>query len=127
METFLIFFAILTAILFFFWIVPIGLYYQCKVYQVNLSLLNMVLMRFRNVPPGLIVRSLIKAKTEGITINPDYLEAHYLAGGNVYNLTEALIYAKQKNADIELKQLMNADLLQKDLRATIDGYLEGIK
>ena len=127
METILIFFAILAAILVFLWVVPIGLSYQCKVYQIDLSLLNLVLMRWRKVPPGLIVSSLIKAKKEGITIDPAYLEAHYHAGGNVYNLSEALIYAKQKNTDIELKQLMSANLAQEDLKGYIDRYLENKK
>ncbi len=127
METILIFFAILAAILVFLWVVPIGLSYQCKVYQIDLSLLNLVLMRWRKVPPGLIVSSLIKAKKEGITIDPAYFEAHYLAGGNVYNLSEALIYARQKNTDIELKQLMSANLAQEDLKGYIDRYLENKK
>lgn len=124
METILLFFAILAAVLIFLWVVPVGLYYQCKICQVNLSLLTLVLMRWRKVPPGLIAQSLIKAKMEGIVIDPVYLEAHYLAGGNVYELTEALIYAKQKNADIELKQLISANLAQKDLKAYIDSFLE---
>jgi uncharacterized protein YqfA (UPF0365 family) len=124
METILIFLAILAAILIFLWVVPLGFYYQCKVYQVNLSLLSLVLMRWRKVPPGLIVNSLIKAKREGIVLDPGHLEAYYFVGGNVYDLTEAVIYANQKGADIELKHLMNVNLITKDLKALIDSYLE---
>jgi uncharacterized protein YqfA (UPF0365 family) len=124
METILILFAILVAVLIFLWLVPIGLYYQCIICQVNLSLLTLVLMRWRGVPTGLIAHSLIKAKREAIYVDPVYLEAHYFAGGDVYKLTEALIYAKQKNADIEFKLLMNANLVQEDLKSYIDSYLE---
>lgn len=68
----------------FFHFVPFFLWLSAKVSGVQISLLQLFLMRIRNVPPGVIVPSLIEAHKAGLgTITRDNLEAHYMTGGHV--------------------------------------------
>jgi uncharacterized protein YqfA (UPF0365 family) len=54
-------------------------------------------MRLRRIPPGLIVNCKIKSAKAGIEISTNQLEAHYLAGGNVDRVVNALIAAERAN------------------------------
>jgi uncharacterized protein YqfA (UPF0365 family) len=64
------------------------------------SIVNLVAMRLRQVPYGLVVDARITAKKAGIDISIDDIEAHYLAGGNVIQTVQAIIAAQK--AGIEL-------------------------
>ena len=61
------------------------------------SLIQIIFMRFRKVNPGTIVTARITARKAGIEITGDELEAHYLAGGNVVRVVQALISASKAN------------------------------
>ena len=68
----------------FFYYVPFLLWISAKVSGVNISLIQLFLMRIRKVPPYIITRAMIEAHKAGIkTLTRDELEAHYLAGGHV--------------------------------------------
>ena len=68
----------------FFHYVPFFLWLSAKVSGVNISLIQLFLMRIRNVPPYIIVPGIIEAHKAGLkNITRDELEAHYLAGGHV--------------------------------------------
>ena len=74
--------------------VPFVLWLSAKVSGVKISLLQLFLMRIRNVPPSVIVRAMIEAHKAGLeSITRDSLEAHYLAGGNVEKVVHALVSA----------------------------------
>src|SRR5690606_26912298 len=60
---------------------------------VKVSLTSLVAMRLRSVPPHKIILPLIKADKPGIEVNQNQLEAHYLAGGNVERVVDALMAA----------------------------------
>ena len=62
---------------------------------VNVGIFNLVGMRFRRVPASQIVLPLIKANKAGLDVNVNQLEAHYLAGGNVDRVIDALIAATE--------------------------------
>ncbi len=63
----------------FFYFVPFFLWLSAKVSGVHISLMQLFLMRIRNVPPGIIVPSLIEAHKAGLrNITRDNLEAHYM-------------------------------------------------
>ena len=51
-------------------------------------------MRFRGTPVDLVITELIKSNKSGILLVRDELEACHLAGGNVSNVINGLIYAK---------------------------------
>ncbi|MPN53178.1 hypothetical protein SDC9_200842 [bioreactor metagenome] len=68
-------------ILLFFYYVPFLLWVSAKVSGVNISLIQLFLMRIRKVPPHIIVACMIEAhKADLHEVTRDGLEAHYLAG-----------------------------------------------
>lgn len=80
-------------LLFFFWIVPVGLWISAIAAGVRVNITSLVGMRLRRVPPQKIILPLIKADKAGIDVNQNMLEAHYLAGGDVNRVVDALIAA----------------------------------
>ena len=54
-------------------------------------------MRLRKVPPSTIVNAMITATKAGVAVERDLLEAHFLAGGNVSKVINALISADKAN------------------------------
>ena len=73
--------------------IPIGLWFSALVSGVRISLLQLFLMRFRKVPPGVIVRAMIEGAKADVDLSRDALEAHYLAGGHVARVVHALVSA----------------------------------
>ena len=71
----------------------VKLWIQALVSGAHVGLLQIVFMRFRKVPPKLIVESKIMAVKAGLDISTNDLESHYLAGGNVARVVQALIAA----------------------------------
>lgn len=76
-------FVALILLWFVFYFIPIGLWFSALVSGVRISLLQLVLMRFRKVPPSVIVNQLIAGTKAGLHLQANDLEAHFLAGGNV--------------------------------------------
>ncbi|HON10066.1 MAG TPA: flotillin-like protein FloA [Chitinispirillaceae bacterium] len=97
-------------VLFFFVGSAISLYMQALISGARVGLLNIVFMRFRKVPPKLIVESKIMAVKAGIEITTDALESHYLAGGNVLRVVQALIAADKANIPLVFKRAAAIDL-----------------
>lgn len=76
--------AVVLLLIIFFYYVPFLLWISAKVSGVNISLLQLFLMRIRKVPPYVITQAMIEAHKAGLkTLTRDELEAHYLAGGHV--------------------------------------------
>ncbi len=98
-----------------FYFIPVGLWFTAQLSGVRISLLQLVLMRWRKVPPQIIVRSMISAIKAGLQVNRDELEAHYLAGGNVVPVVNALISADKANMDLEFKVATAIDLAGRDV------------
>src|SRR5699024_369255 len=76
---------------------------------------NLIGMRLRRVVPSRIVNPMIKATKAGLSIGVDELEAHYLAGGNVNTLVDALIAAQRANIPLELERAAAIDLAGRDV------------
>lgn len=88
------------ALLIFLWFFPITLWFQALISGVRISLLQLILMRWRKVPPGTIVMAMITGTKAGLKLDANELEAHYLAKGNVPNVVNALISADKANIDL---------------------------
>ena len=100
----------------FLYYVPIILWFSALVTGVRTSLLQLVLMRVRKVPPTVIVRALIAARKAGLdSIKLDLLEAHYLAGGHVERVVHALISASKANIDLSFQMATAIDLAGRDV------------
>jgi len=95
--------------------VPIGLWFSALVSGVRVSLLQLVLMRWRKVPPGVIVQALIEGTKADITLYRDALEAHYLAGGRVSKVVHALVSAQKANIPLDFKMATAIDLAGRDV------------
>ena len=65
------------------WFFPVALWFQAVLSGVYVSLIQLVLMRWRGVNPRTIVMALITGTKAGLTLKANELEAHYLARGNV--------------------------------------------
>ena len=102
--------AVAALILFFFVFSALSLWIQALISGAHVGLLNIVFMRFRKVPPKLIVEAKIMAVKAGLTISTDSLESHYLARGNVQRVVQALIAADKANIALDFKRAAAIDL-----------------
>lgn len=98
-----------------FYFIPVGLWFSALVSGVRISLLQLVLMRWRKIPPAVIVNNLISATKAGLRLNRDDLEAHYLAGGRVKAVVNALISADKANINLDFKTATAIDLAGRDV------------
>ena len=105
----------LLAIWVIFYFVPVGLWFTALISGAHISLLQMVLMRWRKVPPSTIVSAMIEGTKAGLKINANELEAHYLAGGNVTNVVHALVSAQKANINLDFQMATAIDLAGRDV------------
>lgn len=103
------------AIILFFSFVPVGLWISSLAANVKVSIFNLVGMRLRRVVPSKIVMPLIKAIKAGLSINVNQLEAHYLAGGNVDGVVNALIAAERADMELPFEKAAAIDLAGRDV------------
>ncbi len=99
----------------FFYFVPVGLWFSALVSNVRISLLQLILMRWRKVPPATIVSAMIEGTKAGLTLNSNELEAHYLAGGHVANVVHALVSAQKASINLDFKMATAIDLAGRDV------------
>ncbi len=95
--------------------VPLGLWFQALVSGVRISLVQLIFMRWRKVPPSIIVRALIEGTKAGLILNRNDLEAHYLAGGHVEKVVHALVSAEKANIDLQFNMATAIDLAGRDV------------
>jgi len=100
-------------LLFFF--IPVGLWVNAFVSGVKVPLLQLILMRWRKVPPEIIVRNLIAARKAGLDLNRNEMEAHYLAGGRLNSVVNSLISADKANLGLDFKIATAIDLAGRDV------------
>jgi uncharacterized protein YqfA (UPF0365 family) len=103
------------ALLILLWFFPITLWFQALISGVKISLLQLVLMRWRKVPPGTIVMAMITGTKAGLHLDANQLEAHYLAKGNVPNVVNALISADKANISLDFNMAAAIDLAGRDV------------
>ena len=77
------------------------------------GMLNLVAMRLRGVPYGLIVEARIRAMKAGIDIDVNDIESQYLAGGNVIACVQALIAAQKARIELDWQRACAIDLATK--------------
>jgi uncharacterized protein YqfA (UPF0365 family) len=111
-----LFFLVVAAIVLIYFIgSAISLWIQALVSGAHVGLLNIVFMRFRKVPPKLVVESKIMAAKAGLDITTDELESHYLAGGNVSRVIQALIAADKAKIELSFNRSAAIDLAGRDV------------
>ncbi len=98
-----------------FYFIPVGLWFSALVSGVRINLLQLVLMRWRKVPPSTIVSSMIESTKAGLSLEANELEAHYLAGGNVIRVVHALVSAQKAGITLDFRMATAIDLAGRDV------------
>ena len=108
------FIIIVALIVFFLWLflafIPVGLWISAVAANVKVGIGTLVGMKLRRVKPVKIVTPQIKAVKAGLNIPMNKLEAHYLAGGDVDRVINALIAAQRANIALEFERAAAIDL-----------------
>jgi uncharacterized protein YqfA (UPF0365 family) len=100
---------------FFLWLIPLQLWIAAWSSGTYVGLMTLIAMRLRRVAPAGIVNPRITAMKAGLDIPIDLLESHYLAGGNVTRVINALISADKAGISLAFQQAAAIDLAGRDV------------
>ena len=106
---------VVIALIIVLWFFPVALWFQAILSGVHVSLIHLVLMRWRGVSPRTVVFALITGTKAGLSLKANELEAHYLAKGNVTRVVMALISANKANIPLDFKMAAAIDLAGRDV------------
>ena len=110
---FLVIVVALVPVFFFFYFLSIWV--RALASKVHVSIMTLIGMKLRHVPPTLIVEAAIRLGKAGLETDTDSLEAHYLAGGDVLNVVNALIAADKAGIALTLQRAAAIDLAGRDV------------
>ncbi len=99
----------------FFSFVPVGLWITAYFSGLRIKISDLIGMKLRRVKPSRIINPSIKATKAGLNLEIPKLEAHYLAGGNVNTLVDALIAAQRANIPLQFERAAAIDLAGRDV------------
>src|SRR5690625_144945 len=106
---------ILIALVILFTFVPVALWISALAAGVRVGLFTLVGMRLRRVVPSRVINPLIKAYKAGLNVTTNQLESHYLAGGNVDRVVNALIAAHRANIELPFERGAAIDLTRRNV------------
>ncbi len=101
----------LVGIFFYF----LGVWVRALMSGARVSIWSLVGMKLRRIPPALIVDARIRLIKSGLNLGTDPLEAHYMAGGDIINVVNALIAADKANIDLSFQRAAAIDLAGRDV------------
>jgi uncharacterized protein YqfA (UPF0365 family) len=93
-----------------------NLYLRSVLTRAGVGLFDMFAMSLRKVNPAIIVNAkvmLVQARGEGVSTRD--LEAHYLAGGDVMRVVQALISANRAGIELDFRNATGIDLAGRDV------------
>ncbi|MCY2953459.1 MAG: flotillin-like protein FloA [Planctomycetota bacterium] len=93
----------------------INLWIQAYFSGVPISFIELIGMKLRKVPSGIIVNARIQGSRAGLDITQREMESHVLAGGNVQRVINAMIAANKANIDLSWKTATAIDLAGRDI------------
>ncbi|MCH7732484.1 MAG: flotillin-like protein FloA [Candidatus Marinimicrobia bacterium] len=115
---------IVIVLLFLFYFVPVGLWIQgifSLTFRKRITIVNLIGMRLRKIPPKLIVEGVINLHKAGLEeIDTNMLETHYLASGNVSNVVIALIAADKAKIPLGFATAAAIDLAGRDIKLAVE-------
>lgn len=112
---FILIFIFVILIFTFFSFIPVGLWISAKASNTSISLFSLIGMRFRRVRPSYIVEPLIKGTKANLEITANQLESHYLSGGSVNKIVNALIAAQRADLELSFERACAIDLAGRDV------------
>lgn len=101
---------VIVLIILFGVVIPLPLWIAAVFSGVKIKISSLIGMRLRRVPPQVILTAMIQAVKAGIPADSNSLEAHYLAGGNVFRVIFALVAADKANIPLDLQRATAIDL-----------------
>jgi uncharacterized protein YqfA (UPF0365 family) len=118
-NTVLIAMLVVVALIVLFVILLMGrffnLWLQARLSNAPVSFMALIGMMFRKVDPRAIVLTRIQAVKAGIHISTDQLEAHYLSGGRIRTVVNALIAADRAEMELPWERACAIDLAGRDI------------
>lgn len=113
---------VLIFVLTFFYLLslfPFSIYIKCMSAKVPCGMFQLVAMQLRKVPTQMIIEDYIKARKGGIDVTLDKLEVHYLSGGNLPNVINALISASRSNIPLIFEKAAAIDLAGRNVNDAV--------
>jgi len=116
-----IFLGLLALIFFVFFAKYFSLWLQAYTSNARVDPLTLIFMGLRQVNARTIVEAKIRAMQAGVGTNPETgittsrLEAHYLAGGDVPRVIEAIVVAHRADIDLDFDRAAAIDLAGRDV------------
>ena len=107
-------------------IVPVGIWIRATVSGAHISASKLVGMRIRHVDVGMLVDCYINAKKAGVTLTIDDLETHYMSGGNVKKVVEALIAAHGAKIPLTIETAKAIDLANRDIVLAVKNCIKPV-
>ena len=103
---------IVVLLILLFAFVPMRLWITALASGSHVGIGTLIGMRLRKVPPARIVLPLIQARKAGLQLNTNQLESHYMAGGHVDAVVNALIASSRAGMNIPFEMAAAIDLAQ---------------
>ncbi len=118
-----IFFVAVIFLFAFLYYFPIGLWIRTIAAGVPIGIVTLVRMRLIGIPPGVIVTNYVRARKAGLTLTIDQMQSHYLAGGNVENVTLAMIAAQRAQIPMEWMRAAAIDLAGRNVVEALQVFV----
>lgn len=104
---------------------PLNLTVKARLSGVRIGIAHMIGMRLRGTDSKTIIKALIKARKANLSkIEVSELDAHYLFGGNVHDVINALILAKNVGLSLSFNQAAAIDLSGKNILAGVKDAID---
>ena len=113
---------VLILFILFIYLVPVGLWIQALVSigWRQISLIKLIIMRIRKIPPRQVVNGIINLHRAGLkSISSEDLETHFLAGGSLSRVVNALIAADKANIELSFATTTAIDLAGRDVQEAV--------
>ncbi|MBI3038074.1 flotillin-like protein FloA [bacterium] len=94
---------------------PFGVWIKCMSAGANVGPIDLIAMRIRNVPTDFIIDNFIKGMKGGLSLHVSKIEAHYLSGGNVGRVIDAMISAARAHLNMTFEKAAAIDLAGRDV------------
>ena len=93
-----------------------GVWIRALASDAPVKITTLIGMKLRKIPPALIVEALIRVKKAGLDdIDTDGLESHFLAGGDILSVVNALIAADKAGIALVFPRAAAIDLAGRDV------------
>ena len=110
----------------FIGVVPVSLWLKSITSGAHIGAFKLAGMKMRKVDVKLIVENYIRAKQAKVEIELDKLERHYVAGGNIVRVVDALITAKSASVELSFKTAMALDLANENVLDVVKANIHPV-